>query len=92
MESRILEWWQEFAELEERCAWMQTPVIQRILRGRYVREIVKYADADSRIIELGCGLAGCALYWPNPVPEKYLELILLPRKLPSRKIVQKLLG
>jgi 2-polyprenyl-3-methyl-5-hydroxy-6-metoxy-1,4-benzoquinol methylase len=56
LEAKELEWWQEFAELEDRFAWVQTPAIQRILRGRYVREIVKYAGADGRIIELGCGV------------------------------------
>jgi len=56
MESKELEWWQEFSELEERFAWVQTPMIQRILRGRYVREIVKYAGAGGRILELGCGV------------------------------------
>jgi hypothetical protein len=29
-ESKELEWWQEFAELEERFAWVQTPAVQRI--------------------------------------------------------------
>ena len=56
IENREIEWWQEFAELEERFAWVQTPSIQRILRGRYVREIVKFAGADGRILELGCGV------------------------------------
>lgn len=55
IEKKELEWWQEYAGFEERFAWVQTPEMQRILRGRYVREIVKIAGAGGRILELGCG-------------------------------------
>jgi SAM-dependent methyltransferase len=56
-----LEWWQEFAELEQRFAWVQTPAMQRILRGRYVREIVTVAGRAGRILELGCGVGWLSL-------------------------------
>ena len=56
IEQRELQWWQQFAELEQRFAWVQTPAIQKILRSHYVREIVKYAGREGRILELGCGV------------------------------------
>jgi 2-polyprenyl-3-methyl-5-hydroxy-6-metoxy-1,4-benzoquinol methylase len=55
IEKRELEWWQKFTELELRFSWVQTPAIQKILRGKYVRQIVKYAGRNGRILELGCG-------------------------------------
>jgi len=54
-EERELLWWQEFSELEQRFSWVQTPAMQRILRGKYVREIVELAGTGGRILELGCG-------------------------------------
>ena len=56
IEQRELQWWQQFAELEQRFAWVQTPAIQKILRGHYVHEIVQYAGREGRILELGCGV------------------------------------
>ena len=55
-EKRELEWWQKFADLENRFAWVQGTAMQRILRGRYLCEIVKYAGAKGRTLELGCGV------------------------------------
>lgn len=55
VEARELEWWQMFAEVEERFSWVQTPPMQRVLRGRYVREIVRTAGERGSILELGCG-------------------------------------
>ncbi|MGA2260984.1 MAG: class I SAM-dependent methyltransferase [Acidobacteriota bacterium] len=49
------QWWQTFAELEYRFAWAQPPAMQRILRGRYMREIVRLAGKGGHILELGCG-------------------------------------
>ena len=52
---RELEWWQQFAELEQRFAWVQTPALQDIIRGRYIREIIRSTPKGGRILELGCG-------------------------------------
>lgn len=49
------EWWENFSEIEERITWVQTPSIQRVLRGRYLREIVKLTPPQGKILELGCG-------------------------------------
>jgi SAM-dependent methyltransferase len=48
-------WWQTFAELEYRFAWVQTSAMQHILRGRYIREIIRATPKGGRILELGCG-------------------------------------
>jgi SAM-dependent methyltransferase len=48
-------WWQKFAELEERYCWVQTPAIQRFLRGDYLRVVMDAASGNQRVLELGCG-------------------------------------
>jgi SAM-dependent methyltransferase len=48
-------WWQEYADLEEDYCWVQTPAIQRFLRGRYVRDIARRLPPRARVLELGCG-------------------------------------
>jgi SAM-dependent methyltransferase len=50
-----LGWWRKFADVEERFCWVQTPAVQRFLRGSYVRRIVSMVPAGARIAELGCG-------------------------------------
>lgn len=55
LEASERNWWQAFAELEDRFAWVQTPSLQRILRGHYLREIVRNTPKNGRILELGCG-------------------------------------
>ena len=49
------QWWERFSGLEERFCWVQTPVIQRFLRGEYLQPIVQAAAGDKRVLELGCG-------------------------------------
>jgi 2-polyprenyl-3-methyl-5-hydroxy-6-metoxy-1,4-benzoquinol methylase len=61
VERRELEWWEKFAEAEERFAWVQTSMLQRILRGRYVRDIVRAAGSQGTILELGCGVGWLSL-------------------------------
>ncbi|MDB5299170.1 MAG: putative Trans-aconitate 2-methyltransferase [Phycisphaerales bacterium] len=56
-----LAWWEKFAELEERFCWVQTPAIQRFLRGRYVRRIVELTPPGGRIADLGCGAGWLAV-------------------------------
>lgn len=51
-----LEWWRTFAEIEEKFCWVQTPAMQRVLRGWYVQQIVERAGTGGRILELGCGV------------------------------------
>lgn len=50
-----LDWWERFAEIEEFFCWVQTPAIQRFLRGDYLRHIVRLVPTNGRILELGCG-------------------------------------
>ncbi|MDB5356193.1 MAG: hypothetical protein JWN24_2646 [Phycisphaerales bacterium] len=56
-----LQWWERFAEIEERFCWVQTPAIQRFLRGRYVRRIVELTPPGGRIADLGCGAGWLAV-------------------------------
>ena len=55
LEAAEIAWWRKFAEIEERYCWVQTPAIQRALRGHYVRKIVDAVPPDGRVLELGCG-------------------------------------
>ena len=48
-------WWQTYSELEDRFAWVQTPAVQTIIRGHYIREIIRATPRGGRILELGCG-------------------------------------
>lgn len=48
-------WWSRFAEVEDRFLWVQTPSIQRMLRGHYLADIVRLAGRSTPIAELGCG-------------------------------------
>jgi SAM-dependent methyltransferase len=48
-------WWQRFAEVEDRFCWVQTPEIQKTLRGHYLRKILEHSRGSGRILELGCG-------------------------------------
>lgn len=48
-------WWDRFAGLENSYAWVQTPAMQRVLRGNYIREILRLTPKGGRILELGCG-------------------------------------
>jgi SAM-dependent methyltransferase len=50
-----LRWWRKFADVEDRFCWVQTPAVQRFLRGGYIKQIVSMAPAGGRIAELGCG-------------------------------------
>jgi len=31
-------WWQEFSDVEENFCWVQTPLVQRIIRGSYIKK------------------------------------------------------
>lgn len=55
IELKELEWWKNFAELEEQFAWVQPPEMQKILRSKYVKEIIKITGGKGRILDLGCG-------------------------------------
>lgn len=48
-------WWDEYSDVEERYCWVQTPPIQRMLRGRYVRQIADALPRGGTVLELGCG-------------------------------------
>jgi len=55
------EWWQRYADLEDRFCWAQTPMLQRILRGHYLNEIISIASTSGSILELGCGSGWLAI-------------------------------
>jgi SAM-dependent methyltransferase len=41
--------------VEERFCWVQTPPIQRFLRGKYIELIVDSIPKHGRVLEFGCG-------------------------------------
>ena len=55
LDAAELKWWEKFADVEERFCWVQSPVIQKFLRAKYLRRIVELASPNARIAELGCG-------------------------------------
>lgn len=55
LEAEEQAWWERYAMLEDRFAWVQTPRVQQLLRGKYVREIIGLIPKGGRILELGCG-------------------------------------
>lgn len=61
MQAREREWWQRYAELEDRFCWTQTAEIQRLLRGHYLKEILAIAGSAGSILELGCGSGWLAI-------------------------------
>jgi 2-polyprenyl-3-methyl-5-hydroxy-6-metoxy-1,4-benzoquinol methylase len=56
LDRQELDWWQKFAEVEEKYCWVQTPAIQRFLRKYYIQQILSAARPESHIAELGCGV------------------------------------
>lgn len=61
LETAEAEWWTKNAGLEEEFCWVQTPQLQRLLRGRYLREIAESARDGGPILELGCGTGWLSL-------------------------------
>ncbi|HWE96393.1 MAG TPA: class I SAM-dependent methyltransferase [Tepidisphaeraceae bacterium] len=61
MDAAELAWWEKFSGIEEQFAWVQTPPIQRFLRGRYVRRIIELTPPGGRIADLGCGMGWLAV-------------------------------
>lgn len=54
-------WWEEFAEIEERFCWVQTPHVQRTIRGHYLRPIAASLPDGSHVLEVGCGTGWLSL-------------------------------
>ncbi|HWG72584.1 MAG TPA: class I SAM-dependent methyltransferase [Acidimicrobiales bacterium] len=48
-------WWSENGDLEHDYCWVQTPPVQRLLRGGYLRTVTELVDPASSVLELGCG-------------------------------------
>ena len=48
-------WWQEYADVEEEYCWVQTPAIQKFLRGSYISRIADSLSPNDVVLELGCG-------------------------------------
>jgi SAM-dependent methyltransferase len=48
-------WWAENGDLEDSFSWVQTPGIQRILRGHYLKQIAAGIPPSSTVLEMGCG-------------------------------------
>jgi 2-polyprenyl-3-methyl-5-hydroxy-6-metoxy-1,4-benzoquinol methylase len=48
-------WWRENGDLEEKFCWVQTPRIQRFIRGSYLQVVTDLVRPGSKVLELGCG-------------------------------------
>lgn len=49
------EWWREYSDVESEYCWVQTPEIQRFLRGRYLLRLRSAIPPGARVLEIGCG-------------------------------------
>ena len=61
VDEQELAWWQEFSDVEEEFCWAQTPQIQRLLRGHYVRQITQSIRPRGTVLEFGCGTGWLAM-------------------------------
>jgi SAM-dependent methyltransferase len=61
LQAQEINWWNTFAELEDRYAWVQTPALQSALRGHYLREIIKVVGKRGTVLDLGCGTGWLSL-------------------------------
>lgn len=48
-------WWSDNGDLEEQFCWVQTPSVQRRLRGGYLRAVTDLVSPGASVLELGCG-------------------------------------
>ena len=55
LQTKEIEWWEKFAEVEDKYCWVQPAEIQEIIRADYVREIIRTVPKGGRILDLGCG-------------------------------------
>lgn len=49
------QWWETYGDLEERYCWVQTDWVQQVLRGRYLRDILRDLGPSHSVLDLGCG-------------------------------------
>ena len=61
LQAQEINWWNTFAELEDRYAWVQTPALQSALPGHYLREIIKVVGKRATVLDLGCGTGWLSL-------------------------------
>jgi ubiquinone/menaquinone biosynthesis C-methylase UbiE len=61
LDEQEIAWWEEFSAVEHSFCWVQTPLIQRMIRGRYVRSIARSIPRGGAVLELGCGTGWLAL-------------------------------
>ncbi len=50
-----LVWWEEFSDIQNTLAWVQTPEIRQILRRPYLDALLSGVQKNASIVELGCG-------------------------------------
>src|SRR6187399_2291263 len=50
-----LAWWEEFSDIQNSLAWVQTPEIRKILRSPYLDALLSGVEKSASIVELGCG-------------------------------------
>ncbi|MGV3721631.1 MAG: methyltransferase domain-containing protein [Actinomycetota bacterium] len=55
LDAAELEWWEQYADVEDYYCWVQTPAIRRFLRGRYIDQLRQSVPPDARVLEIGCG-------------------------------------
>lgn len=50
-----LEWWRNYADLQDWLAWVQTAEIRAIIRRNYLEKILGRVATGDIVLELGCG-------------------------------------
>jgi SAM-dependent methyltransferase len=55
MRSEELRWWEQYALLEERYAWVLPPRLQPLARGRYLNKVAEAFAGCRHVVDFGCG-------------------------------------
>lgn len=74
LDAAEIEWWEKFADIEERFIWVHTPAIQKVLRANYLRRILEIGSSNARIAELGCGAGWLAILLAQMGAERVVGL------------------
>jgi 2-polyprenyl-3-methyl-5-hydroxy-6-metoxy-1,4-benzoquinol methylase len=74
LDAEEIDWWEKFADVEEQFCWVQTPAIQKFLRGQYLHRIINLCSSNARIAELGCGTGWLSILLAKMGAEKVFGL------------------